>query len=159
LNSSTETHDGRVLRRAQSGDEAAFQALQQAAYAPNRDLLGVEPLPLQMAAAEVLSRYEVWLLVEGDEVKGALALEPRRDDVEIWSVSVEPSRQNGGVGRVLLEAAERRALDLGLPTIRLFTGEALTKNVDWYRRRGYAVERIETLPDRRLVHMVKTISD
>ena len=158
LNSSPLTHDGRVLRRARSSDEATFDALQHAAYAPNRNLLGAEPLPLQIRAAEALSRYEVWLLAEGDDVIGALALEPRRNDLEIWSVSVDPSRQNGGVGRVLLEAAERRARELGLATLRLFTGEALTKNVDWYGRRGYAVERIETLPDRRLVHMVKTIS-
>jgi hypothetical protein len=36
---------GAGLRRATTADEGALAALQEAAYAPNRPLLGVEPVP------------------------------------------------------------------------------------------------------------------
>jgi hypothetical protein len=42
--------------------------------------------------------------------------------------------------------------------VRLYTGETLTRNIAWYQRRGYAIERLEERPDRRLVHFVKHLS-
>ena len=146
-----------VLRRASSAETDAFDAVHRAAFAWNRDMLGREPLPLLIPPAEVLSRYETWLLEDADGIAGTLALDPRPDDLEIWSVSVDPARQNAGIGRTLLSAAEARARALGLGTLRLYTGAVLTKNIDWYRRRGYEVERVEDLPDRQIVHMVKHI--
>lgn len=146
-----------ALRRATLADAPAFEALQRSAYAWNRAMLGVEPLPLMVPTATVLGRYETWLLEPDGHLDGALALDPQPADLTIWSVSVDPARQNAGIGRTLLAAAEQRARDLGLSTMRLFTGEKLAKNIEWYRRRGYEVERIEDLPDRRAVHMVKTI--
>lgn len=146
------------LRRAGPEDGPAFDALQRAAYAWNRRELGVEPVPLLTPADEVLARYETWLDEEAGHLVGALALEPHPDHLVIWSVSADPSRQNAGIGRRLLAAAEARARALGLSTLRLFTGARLKKNIDWYLRRGYAVDRIEDLPDRSLVHMAKTIA-
>lgn len=146
------------LRRAGIEDAAPYEGLQRAAYAWNRTMLGVEPVPLLTPVAEVLARYETWLLEDEHGLAGALALEPFPDHLVIWSVSVDPSRQNAGIGRRLLEASEARARALGLSTMRLFTGAPLQKNIDWYHRRGYETERIEDLADRRLVHMIKTIS-
>ncbi|HMO30686.1 GNAT family N-acetyltransferase [Enterovirga sp.] len=156
LNAST--IPGLPLRRGGPADEAPFAAMHRAAYAWNREMLGMEPVPLQTAPGEILRRYETWLLDEAGTLAGAAALSPCPDHLEVWSLSVDPARQNAGIGRRLLEAAEARAKALGLSTLRLFTGKPLTKNIDWYRRRGYAEEREEELPDgRRLVHMVKTI--
>ena len=153
----TTLHDGgTLLRRARPEDLEAFDAVHRAAFAWNRGMLGREPLPLLIPPDEVLSRYETWLLEDERGIAGTLALDPRADDLEIWSVSVEPSRQNLGIGRKLLSAAEARARELGLRALRLYTGSVLTKNVEWYRRRGYAIERTEELPDgRQIVHMIK----
>ena len=48
-----------TLRRATRDDLPAVVALQRAAYAKNRPLLGVEPLPLLADYREVFSKYEV----------------------------------------------------------------------------------------------------
>jgi RimJ/RimL family protein N-acetyltransferase len=155
LNALTVTADGVELSRADADDLGRFDEIQQAAYAPNRSLLGGEPLPLTLTPGAVLGAYEIWLA--GDD--GALVLDPRPDHLVVWSVAVAPSAQGTGLGNRLLDAAESRARRLGLPTLRLYTGERLTRNVAWYERRGYAIERIEALPDRRLVHMVKHIQN
>jgi GNAT superfamily N-acetyltransferase len=145
------------LRRAGAADVAAVTALQQAAYAKNRPILGVEPLPLLADYAAVLADYEVWLMDGADGLDGVLILEPRTDDLLIWSVAAAPGRQGSGIGNRLITAADERARALGYMTLRLYTGDKLTHNVAWYERHGYAQERIEDLGDRRLVHMVKRL--
>ena len=143
------------LRRASMADVATVTALQKAAYAKNRPILGVEPLPLLSDYAAILADYETWLLDGPDGLDGALILEPRADDLLIWSVSTAPGRQGLGLGNRLIAAADERAKALGCSVLRLYTGDKLTHNVAWYERHGYARERIEDLGERRLVHMVK----
>lgn len=149
--------DGAALRRAVPDDAGAFGALQEAAYARNRAVLGVEPLPLQVAANDVLDRYEVWLAEEDGALAGALVLDPGPEALLVWSLATAPGRQSRGFGGRLLRAAEARARDLALRRLTLYTGEALSENVAWYGRHGYAVDRIEALADRRVVHMIKTL--
>ena len=145
------------LRLAQPSDLAALSELQRAAYAPNRDVLGVEPLPLLFDYGRALADHEVWLAETGEGLAGALIVDPAPDHLLIWSIATAPSAQRTGLGKRLLDAAEARARSLGLRELRLYTGEKLTANVRWYHRHGYAIERVEELEDRRLVHMTKRI--
>lgn len=87
-----------ALRRATPGDLSAVTALQQAAYAKNRPILGVEPLPLLADYAQVFSDYEVWLAERDGALDGVLILEPRAGDLLIWSVASAPAAQGSGVG-------------------------------------------------------------
>ena len=144
-----------TLRRAGSADLPSLVALQQAAYAKNRPLLGVEPLPLLADYAEIMRDMEVWLLERDGCIAAALILEPRADDLLIWSVASDPATQRAGIGRALLTAAEVRAQQLGRTVVRLYTGTPLAHLFAWYGRNGYAVERIEALSDRSITHMVK----
>jgi RimJ/RimL family protein N-acetyltransferase len=154
LNRALSTSD---LRRARADEAGKITAFQRAAYARNRTIMGVEPIPLQADYAKILSDYEVWLHENGDALTGVLILEPRPDDLLIWSVATAPDARGSGLGNRLLAAAENRAHELGKRLIRLYTGELLVDNIGWYRRRGYAIERTEAMSDRRIVHMKKTI--
>ena len=82
-----------TLRRATLDDLPAVTALQRAAYAKNRPLLGVEPLPLLADYAQVFADYEVYLAERDGRLDGVLILEPRTDDLLIWSVAVAPRRR------------------------------------------------------------------
>ena len=146
-----------TVRRAGPEDLAGLVALQEAAYRPNAAILGVEPLPLKADYAVLIAQYEVWLAERSRDLLGALILEPHADHMLIWSVAVAPGAQGQGLGDSLLELAEEKAEEAGLRELRLYTGEKLARNVEWYRRRGYAVDRIEALGDRRLVHMNKIL--
>jgi ribosomal protein S18 acetylase RimI-like enzyme len=146
------------LRRAGPGDLGPVKALQEAAYAANRVVLGVEPLPLKADYAVILREDDVWLAEDGEGLAGMLVLQPRPDDLLIWSVSVHPRAQGTKLGNALLDAAEDRARHLGKTVIRLYTGQKLTRNVAWYSRHGYLVERVEVLADRTAVHMMKPLA-
>lgn len=149
--------EGRTLRRADVSDVPQIETLQRAAYAQNRILLGVEPLPLLWDYAHILRAHEVWKLEGTEDIAGVLVLQPRADDLLIDSIAASPRAQGFGYGNMLLAAGEARARQLGRRTVRLYTGEPLSANIHWYRRKGYAIERVEQLPDRRLVHMAKAV--
>jgi GNAT superfamily N-acetyltransferase len=146
-----------TLRRAVAGDLSAVTALQRAAYAKNRPLLGVEPLPLLADYTEVFADYEVYLAERDGTLEGVLILEPRTDDLLIWSVATAPVAQGRGVGNTMLAFAETRARELGLSRIRLYTGEPLIANIAWYTRHDYVHERLEDMGDRRIVHLIKQL--
>ena len=146
-----------ALRRAVRDDLPAVVALQRAAYAKNRPLLGVEPLPLKADYEQVFADYEVYLAERDGVLDGVLILEPRADDLLIWSVATAPEAQGRGVGNRMLAFAEARAQALGLTCMRLYTGEPLTGNIAWYTRHGYIYERTEDMGDRRAVHLVKQL--
>ena len=145
------------LRRAIDADLSAIEHLQRAAYAANRAILGVEPLPLGADYTEILAGMEVWLHETGGDLEGVLILEPRVDDLLIWSIATAPEVQGRGIGRTLLDAAHRRATQLGLDTLRLYTGTLLADRVAWYQRHGFMIERIDEMPDRSVTHMMKRL--
>ena len=145
------------LRRGAIGDLDTVVALQHAAYAQNRAILGVEPLPLLADYRQVFSDSEVYLAESAGLLGGVLILEARTDDLLIWSVATAPFARGRGVGNRMLGFAESRARELGLTCIRLYTGEPLTANIAWYTRHGYAHERLEDMGDRRIVHLIKQL--
>lgn len=57
--------------------------------------------------------------------------------VALNQVAVHPDVQGLGVGRMLVEQLERRALDLGYRTIALDTAIPAYHLVEWYRSMGY----------------------
>ncbi len=147
-------------RRAAAGDLSAIVDLQHAAYAWNRERLGVEPMPLQVDYAEILDTMEVWLAESDSDghIDAVLILEPRTDDMLIWSIATDPKRQGLSIGRTLLAFAEDRARAHSRDTMRLYTGSKLTERVAWYARHGYTTERIEELADRQITYMVKPLA-
>jgi GNAT superfamily N-acetyltransferase len=144
------------LRRAVRADMETVVQIQRAAYARNRELLGVEPLPLLADYEQIFRDYEVWVTADGT-IESVLILEPRPDDLLIWSIATDPRRQQAGRGRAMLLAAEVRARELSRTTMRLYTGAVLHHLTSWYGRNGYAIERIEEMPDRTVAHMVKQL--
>ena len=54
------------------------------------------------------------------------------------NVAVLPAAQGRGIGARLLALAEEQARGLGLREIRLYTNEAMTENLAYYPRHGYA---------------------
>jgi ribosomal protein S18 acetylase RimI-like enzyme len=143
------------LRRASIGDLGAITALQRAAYARNRELLGVEPLPLMADYDDVFAGYEIYLAERDGLIDGVLILQPRADDLEIWSIATSPAAQGRGIGNLMLSFAESYARALGRSCIRLYTGEKLTGNIAWYGRHGYTHESAEAIDDRVVVHLIK----
>jgi ribosomal protein S18 acetylase RimI-like enzyme len=79
-----------------------------------------------------------WIAEQDDRIVGLLVLIPEPDHLLLENVAVHPDAQGSGLGRLLLDHVEREAGRLGFTEIRLYTNEAMTENIAYYQRRGYA---------------------
>jgi len=81
----------------------------------------------------------ILLLRDEGELVGCVWLEPVGDS-EAWyvgMVTVRPDLQDRGLGRMLLQAAEREAAGEGARTVRMTVISIREELIAWYERRGY----------------------
>lgn len=145
------------LRRAVPADSAALAAFQHDAYALNQSTTGRTPVPLTWDYTRAVTHWECWLVEQGNAIAAALLVEPRIDDFYLHSIAVDPRARDQGFGDILLRFAERRAATHAGGMLRFITNQLLTRNVDWYLARGFAIERLERSDGRTIVHFFKRI--
>jgi ribosomal protein S18 acetylase RimI-like enzyme len=127
-----------IVRRAAQDDVAALGAVAEQAYRGYVPRIGRPPAPMTADYAQAVRSGLTWVAVEDGEVVGLLVLAVRPDHLLLENVAVLPSAQRAGVGARLLALAEDEARARGLAEIRLYTNEAMTENLAYYPRRGYA---------------------
>jgi ribosomal protein S18 acetylase RimI-like enzyme len=126
-----------TVRPASASDVAALRAVAEAAYRGYVPRIGRPPAPMTADYAAAVASGTVWVAARDDAVVGLLVLLPRPDHLLLENVAVLPGEQGRGTGSQLLAFAEEQARQRGLPEIRLYTNEAMTGNIAYYRRRGY----------------------
>lgn len=126
-------------RRARPDDAPALTAIATAAYSGYLARMpeGVRPAPLDADYAAAIAHDETWVAELDGRVVGYLVLVAAPDHLLLENVAVDPGAQGRGVGRELLDLAETRARDLGMPEVRLFTHATMVENQRLYERRGY----------------------
>ncbi len=129
--------DATSIRRASTADLTEIRRLITDAYTKYIERIGRPPAPMTADYAEALEHSRAWVLESGGAIVGALVTEDRTDHLLLETVAVAPGAQGNGFGRLLLERAERDAVELGLTEVRLYTNEAMTENLTFYPRHGY----------------------
>jgi GNAT superfamily N-acetyltransferase len=145
------------IRPAVSADAARIRDLTRAAYAKWVALIGREPLPMQADYERAVAEHTIDLLVDGDALVGLIETILRPDHLWIENVAVAPERQGRGFGRLLLDQAERRAIQSGRFEIQLQTNQAFAANLALYARLAYAIDRTEPFRGGTIVHLSKRI--
>jgi N-acetylglutamate synthase-like GNAT family acetyltransferase len=125
------------VRRATASDLTAIRKLIADAYTKYIERIGRPPAPMTADYDAALEHSRVWVLVDDDSIVGMLLTEDHGDHLLLETVAVAPSAQGNGYGGLLLERAERDAVELGLNEVRLYTNEAMTENLTFYPRHGY----------------------
>ncbi|MGW4032205.1 GNAT family N-acetyltransferase [Streptomyces sp. NPDC004838] len=125
-------------RPAAPADVLLVKCVTDAAYHHYIDRIGVVPAPMKADHAADVAAGRVF--VAGDPVRGVLVLVPHRDHLFLKSIAVHPDAWGTGLGRALLALAEKRARDLGLGEIRLYTNTLMWESQNMYARYGYEME-------------------
>lgn len=103
----------------------------------------------RLLRADIAAKPQAALLTWRDPcgaLQGCVWLEPLGDAVwYLGSLTVDPRRQNGGLGQALLYCAEQWALQRGARRIRMTVVNVREPLIAWYVRRGYH-ETGETAP-------------
>jgi len=74
---------------------------------------------------------------EGDDLSGCVYVEPRRERVYLGLLSVDPARQQNGIGSWLMTAAEEYGRENGARFMDIYIVNLRTDLPPFYRRRGY----------------------
>ncbi len=144
-------------RVATAGDRPAVEAIVSAAYSPYVPRIGRKPGPMLDDYAALIREGRVYVVDRGGAVKGILVLIPEQDAMLLDNVAVAPDAQGSGVGRVMLQFAEKAAMEAGYATVRLYTNEAMTENLELYAKIGYAETHRAEEKGLRRVYMAKAI--
>jgi ribosomal protein S18 acetylase RimI-like enzyme len=127
-----------VIRRAQSEDRAAVEAIVRDAYAIYIERIGGPPGPMLDDYAALIADGAVSVLEEPDGTLAAIIVLLRKPDhLLLDNIAVRPDRQGSGLGRQLIAFAEAEAQRLGHPELRLYTHETMTENIALYTRLGF----------------------
>lgn len=125
------------LRRAGVSDAAAIAACVDAAYRHYIPRLGKPPGPMLLDYATAVRERDVWVAEVGRVIVGALVLVPAGDYLLLDNIAVHPASQGQGIGRMLLELADREAARQGFTELRLYTHQLMTENIALYTRIGW----------------------
>ncbi len=127
-----------MIRCAVPGDVDALCAIAAAAYQKYVPRIGQDPAPMTADYAQAVRDRQAWAAIENGDVAGFAILIPQPGYLLLDNVAVLPAAQGRGIGNRLLLLAEDHARSLGLSEIRLYTNEAMTENLAYYLRYGYA---------------------
>ena len=88
-----------------------------------------------LAAGEA---QQLWLLERGGELLGSMVVKIESAQVaHVGMIAVRPQLQGQGVGRALLDRAERVAQDQGCSRLEMTVIGQRTELIAWYKRRGF----------------------
>ncbi|MFK0688697.1 GNAT family N-acetyltransferase [Mesorhizobium sp. IMUNJ 23033] len=146
------------FRLAEPAEAAAIRDIVRAAYARWVPVIGREPLPMRADYDRAVREHQFDLAIEKGEIVGLI--ETMRHDDHLWieNVAVAPDAQGRGIGRLLLDCAERRAVEAGCAELRLLTNGAFEANVLLYRKQGYTIDREEEFMNGITVYMSKRLT-
>lgn len=144
------------LRPATPDDLPSIRDIIAAAYGKYLGRMDRPPAPMLRDYGDAVDAGEVW--VAGDPITGLIVLTQTDDSLLIENVAVHPSAQGTGLGRRLMEFAERQATSRRLGRITLYTNEVMTENQTIYTRLGYQEQGRETEDGYRRVFMAKILS-
>ncbi len=140
-----------TLRPAETGDLSALAKLMNAAYRGtgpaaswNTEAPYIAGDRTSEAALieDLAAKPQAFLLLAEESsqppIRGCVWLDPLKTDTwYLGSLTIDPSLQNAGLGRSLLESAEQWAQARGARIVRILVVHVRDTLIAWYERRGY----------------------
>lgn len=145
------------VRLAEAADLSSVEDIVRRAYTPFIGRIGREPGPMTDDYAVSIASGRVHVIDGDGSVQAILVLIPDDNAMLLDNIAVAPSAQKQGLGRKLLAYAEQGARQLGYRSIKLYTNEAMTENIDLYARIGYVETHRGEEAGFRRVYMTKDL--
>jgi ribosomal protein S18 acetylase RimI-like enzyme len=143
-------------RPATAADLPAIREVVGAAYARYLSRMDRPPAPMLADYGAAVDAGQLW--VTGQPVAGLIELTEAGDALHVGNVAVHPGSQGTGLGRLLMDFAERRSILLGLTRLSLYTNEVMTENQAIYTHLGYREVSRHTEDGYRRVYMEKLLA-
>ena len=126
-----------MIRMACPDDISEIERIACRAY--EKYLPRMEKLPAPMLAdySVLVVQRSVYVLEDGNQIKGFAVLLPEPDHMLLDTVAIDPSHQGKGLGRSLISFAEAESVRHGYDEVRLYTHVSMFENIRFYLGLGY----------------------
>jgi ribosomal protein S18 acetylase RimI-like enzyme len=145
-------------RPATRDDLQTVETIVRAAYSHYVARIGRQPGPMLDDYGALIEQGLVRVAEHEGVVQGVLVLVPEEGAMLLDNVAVSPDAQGLGLGRRMLEFAERAARAAGYRSITLYTNEAMVENIGLYSRIGYVETHRAVEKGLRRVYMAKPLA-
>lgn len=133
------------FRKAEMSDAESINQLVNSAYrgesskagwTTEADLLGGQRTDVEKIS-EMLRQDRIELAYEGSELLGCVYIRKEGDALYFGMLTVKPTLQNKGTGKLLLNRVDEIAREMGLKKIRMTVINSRTELIQFYERRGF----------------------
>jgi GNAT superfamily N-acetyltransferase len=145
------------LRLAREADLPRLREVIDAAYGMYLARMDRPPAPMVHDLRPSVEEHQVWVI--GQPFVAMICLIVTGEALLIENVAVHPDAQGSGLGRLLMEFAEREARRRGLGRLCLYTNEVMTENLAIYAHLGYREVGRRPEGGYRRVFMDKVLAD
>lgn len=137
-----------IISAAATGDAPQLVQLVNSAYrgesskkgwTTEADLLGGIRID-EPSMTDLIKRPEAILLKctnEKNDILGCVYLQHQQDEMYLGMLTVSPQKQASGIGKQLLEASEKYALQQGCTAVTMTVISVRRELIAWYERRGF----------------------
>ena len=137
------------VRSALPEESELIAEVLQAAFAEFESFYTPEAFAATILSVEkIRARFDedgtIWAALKDGEFVGTVSAVPREESLYFRSMSVAPAAQGFGVGRRLLEAVEKYAVENEFEKISLVTTPFLTGAIRLYEQNGFERDEIQT---------------
>jgi N-acetylglutamate synthase-like GNAT family acetyltransferase len=134
------------IRRAEIRDAEAITVLINSAFRKAESFF-IERDRIDVASIRTLMEKGQFLVADGNgALAGCVYVEKRSERAYLGLLSVEPTLQKGGIGSILMNAAEEYCAKAGCRFMDLRIVNLRTENHAFYSRRGYVETGTEPFP-------------
>lgn len=131
-----------IVRPAVTGEADAVLACVASAFEMYIERIGKPPGPMLLDYPALIEADAVWVAELAGEIEGVLVQFETPEGFYIDTVASSPRARGTGIGRALLQFAEREALRRGYDSVYLCTNSRMTENQVFYPKIGYVeIER------------------
>ena len=124
------------IRPATVQDAPALAECIEAAYSVYASRITDLPAVSEGISDDIANQI-VWVAEINETIVGGIILFPKQGFLILTNVAVHPESSGLGLGRALIELADRVCLELGLNEIRLSTHVDIPENVRLYKHLGW----------------------
>lgn len=125
------------IRPAVLVDIPAIKDCAKAAYELYVERIGKEPAPMQANFVQQLKTHTIDVCIHYGAVVGYIVYQVQGQKMMLENVAVHPSNAGNGFGRLLVTHVENITAEQNIPTVILYTNEAMTENLVMYPKLGY----------------------
>ena len=128
---------GCVIRAAVVSDVAAIKECAVAAYSKYIERIGKSPAPMMADFQSLVKAGHVSVACCEKNLVGYVVFYRTQNAMHLENVAVYPDFVGRGIGKSLIRYVEKRAADIGVGCVELYTNAAMTENLALYPALGY----------------------